>query len=86
MNDPIRISVSEWREILDVPSIRQMWALEPDATVEGFESAVYGVRFNFMSGSPGYCGDLYILQGDHLTGHPPVVLIRNQDLKIINQK
>jgi hypothetical protein len=36
----------------------------------------YGVKFAFHSGSPGYVGDLYILQGDCLTGDPPCVFIR----------
>jgi hypothetical protein len=32
-----------------------------------------------VSGSPGYFGDLYILQGDVLTGDPPMVLRRAGD-------
>jgi hypothetical protein len=85
MNDPMKISYAEWREIMDLEAIRESWGLEPEATVEEFASLVYGVKFDFLSGSPGYCGDLYILQGAYLTGDPPFVLIRNQDLIIINQ-
>lgn len=85
MNEPMQISYTEWREIMDVPGIREMWGLDEDADVEDFKSVVYGVKYQFTSGSPGYCGDLYILQGEYLTGNPPLVLIRSQELKIINQ-
>jgi len=37
---------------------------------------VYGVKFNFVSGIPGYVGDLYIVQEDVLTGDPPLVFGR----------
>ena len=37
---------------------------------------VYGVKFHFVSGSPGYIGDIYILQGDVLTGDRPIILGR----------
>jgi hypothetical protein len=43
---------------------------------------VYGVKFNFESGSPGYVGELYILQGAYLTGDPPIMLGR-EDGKLI---
>jgi len=37
---------------------------------------VYGVNFDFVSGSPGYVGPLYILEGDVLTGDPPILIAR----------
>ena len=58
-----------------------MWGLEPETTPEEFSDMVYGVKFDFTSGSPGYVGELYILQGDALTGDPPLVLIRDKSLK-----
>ena len=43
-------------------------------TAEAFSEMVYGVKFHFVSGSPGYVGDVYILQGDVLTGdRPPII-------------
>jgi hypothetical protein len=38
---------------------------------------VYATKFKYSSGSPGYVGDLHILQGDALTDAPPIVLRRN---------
>jgi hypothetical protein len=58
-----------------IPAVRDDWGLT-DETLEEFASSVYGVKFDFVSGGPGYFGDLYILQGDALTDVPPVVLIR----------
>ncbi len=74
-NDPITISTQEWDEIINVPEVRDSWGLDKD-TAEEFRSMVYGVKFNFASGSPGYIGELFILQGDVLTGDMPMILGR----------
>jgi len=58
-----------------LPCIRQIWELT-DETPDQFAEWVYGVKFNFVSGIPGYVGDLYIVQEDVLTGDPPIVLVR----------
>jgi hypothetical protein len=75
MNRPQEISLAEWEEIRALPYIGQIWGLTEDETTEWFSSLVYGVKFDFVSGSPGYVGPLYILQGDVLTGDPPIVLV-----------
>jgi hypothetical protein len=75
-NEPISISQDEWQEIMTLPVVRDSWGIEDDETLEEFLSMVYGVKFNFESGSPGYVGELYILQGAYLTGDPPLVLGR----------
>ena len=62
---------------MHVPEIKESWGLE-DETPEEFADMVYGAKFEFTSGSPGYVGDIYILQGDYLTGDAPFVLIRRQ--------
>jgi hypothetical protein len=61
-----------------VPAVREAWGLT-DEDAKNFASRVYGAKFQFSSGSPGYVGDLYILQGDALTDTPPIVLRRNDD-------
>lgn len=76
-NTPIKISAEEWLEILQIQEIREAWGLT-DETPEEFANWVYGVKFDFVSGSPGFVGDLYILQGDALTGFPPITLIRDE--------
>lgn len=52
-------------------------------TVDEFESLVYGAKFNYVSGGPGYVGDLFILQGDALTEQSPMVLRRDKEGKVI---
>lgn len=73
MNKPQEISLAEWEEIMQVPVIRDSWGLENE-TPEEFAGMAYGVKFDFVSGSPGYVGDLYILHGDALG--EPMTLIR----------
>jgi hypothetical protein len=76
INEPQDISISEWNEIMDVPFVKEFWGIEAHETPEQFAAMVYAVKFQFVSGSPGYDGDLYILQGDTLTGDLPIVLMR----------
>ena len=79
---PHRLSTAEWAEVMAIPAIQESWGLELDETPEHFARQVYAVKFHFVSGSPGYVGDLYILQGDVLTGDAPIVLLRGPDGKI----
>jgi len=59
-----------------VPAVQEAWGLDEEETADMFASHVYGVKFHFVSGGPGYIGDLYILQGDALSEVPPMALIR----------
>ena len=75
---PHVITDDEWREIFALPEVRGMWGIEErDESWEDIAATIYGVRFDFFSGTPGFMGDLYILQGDHL-GVPPLMLIRDK--------
>jgi hypothetical protein len=79
---PHMLSTAEWNELMAIPEIRESWDLEANETPEHFAKQVYAAKFHFHSGSPGYVGDLYVLQGDVLTGHAPVVLLRSKDGKL----
>jgi hypothetical protein len=74
---PHVITNDEWQEIFALPEVREMWGMEADEPWEDLAANIYGVRFDFFSGTPGYVGDLYILQGDHL-GAPPLMLTRDR--------
>ena len=76
---PYPLSKEDWKEIITIPAVREAWGLTDDVSPSDFAGSVYGVKFNFVSGSPGYFGDLFILQGDALTGYPPMVLRRGDD-------
>jgi hypothetical protein len=82
---PHPLNPTEWKELMEVPVIRESWGLNDSTTPEEFASLVYASKFHFVSGSPGYVGDLFILQGDHLTGDPPFVLWRNRDGRLVVQ-
>jgi|HubBroStandDraft_2_1064218.scaffolds.fasta_scaffold189689_2 hypothetical protein len=76
---PHALTSAEWEEIGAVDTIRQSWGLEEDESFADFAADnIYGMKFNFHSGSPGYIGDLYILQDDTFTGDPPFVLTRDR--------
>ena len=74
---PKPISLKEWTEILQIPKIRELWGVS-DETPEEFARTCYGARFDFSSGCPGYCGDLYMIYGDAISGLP-IGLIRNSE-------
>lgn len=75
---PHPLSSEEWAELIAVPEVRESWGLEEDTTPEEFASRVYAVKFHFHSGSPGYVGDLFIVQGDVLTGDAPFMIVREK--------
>ena len=84
VNRPEDISLAEWREIMQVQEVKESWGLT-DENPEEFAANVYAVKFDFVSGSPGYVGALYIIQGDTLTGDAPFVLTRQDGtLHVIN--
>jgi hypothetical protein len=80
---PYPLTLAEWKEIMAIPAIRESWGLEESATPADFAAEVYAAKFNFVSGSPGYVGDLFILQGSHLTGDAPLVLRRDDNGSLI---
>jgi hypothetical protein len=81
---PHPLTRAEWTEIMANPVVRESWGLESDhATLAEFSSQVYAAKFNFVSGSPGYVGELFILQGDHLTGDAPMVFRRDESGDLI---
>lgn len=80
---PYPLTLAEWKEIMAIPSIRESWGIEESTTLPDFAAEVYAAKFNFVSGSPGYVGDLFILQGSHLTGDSPFVLQRGEGGRLI---
>ena len=82
-NTPLKVSTDELKEIYELVGYK--WGLEFESLDEfaGWADAVYAVKFRFHSGAPGYVGDLFIVQGDALTGHPPIMLIRDKADKLV---
>lgn len=63
-NKPHEITDAEWNEFAEIELVREAWGLDEDDGGEFLKGIVYGVRFDFVSGSPGYAGPLYMLTGD----------------------
>jgi hypothetical protein len=80
---PHPLNKAEWKEIMAIPDIRESWGIDKDTPLADFSTEVYAAKFKFVSGSPGYVGDLFILQGSHLTGDAPFVLRRDEKGKLI---
>lgn len=75
---PFALTRDEIKEIAAMEDIRQMWGAESQKDMEDLlEDSIYAVRYDFVSGGPGYVGDLFILQGDALG--EPLSLIRGRD-------
>jgi hypothetical protein len=82
MNIPHALTLGQWEEILKLPEIRESWGLSGDESHQEFAEMAYGVRFDFVSGSPGYVGDLHILSDDALG--EPYTLIRKNGVLVID--
>jgi hypothetical protein len=65
------------------PRVREAGGIDAAEDEVEFSARVYAAKFNFHSGSPGYVGDLYVLQGDALTDEGPLVLRRGSDGSLI---
>jgi hypothetical protein len=81
-NKPMALTSKEIKEMAAIEDIQQMWGAENAAEMEEtLDTTVYAVKFDYMSGSPGYVGDYFILQGDALG--EALELVRNKDGAII---
>jgi hypothetical protein len=73
--NPHNLTEAEWRELGNLPVIRESWGLEDGQNPLDLASLAYGTKFDFVSGGPGYVGELYVLLGDSLG--EPVILRRD---------
>ena len=74
---PLPLTSNEWNEVAALAIVRESWGLEPGDSGEAFSRTAYGVKVAFVTGSPGYVGDLFIIMGDSFGG-PPLVFMRNE--------
>ena len=74
--NPHQLTQAEWREIGNLQVIRESWGLESEQDPLELASLAYGARFEFVSGGPGYVGDLCIIQGDSMC--EPMILYRDR--------
>jgi hypothetical protein len=82
-NRPFALTADEIKEIAALPEIQIVWGGETAEVMEQILKDIYTVKFHYVNGSPGYVGDLFIIQPEILGGHFPVTrLIRNREQKL----
>lgn len=83
-NRPMALTTEEINEIAALPEIQALWGGENAAVMAQILQNIYTVKFRYVNGSPGYTGDLFILQPDVLGNEYPVTrLIRNREHKLV---
>jgi hypothetical protein len=82
-NEPTALSATEWEKMVALPEFREAWGVT-DETVEELVPRLYGARFDFVSGGPGYVGPLYLIYGDAISGRPLVVIREKSGLAAVD--
>jgi len=83
-SDPSSLSAMEWQEIAMIPAVQQAWGLDAEkrnALGAELQAMAFGAKFDFVSGGPGYVGELFTIYGDSLC--EPMTLTRNQSTKAL---
>jgi hypothetical protein len=79
-NKPLALMGNELKELAAHPGLQEMWGADNSAEMETILRHIYTVKFEFVSGGPGYVGDLFLIHGDVLDSTIPVVrFFRNRD-------
>ena len=83
-NRPMALTADEIKEIAALPEIQDIWGGENAEVMNEILKDIYTVKFQYVNGSPGYAGDLFIIQPDVLGQEYPVTrLIRNREKKLV---
>jgi hypothetical protein len=75
-NRPTPLSQRDWVEIIALPEFQVAWGVTTEK-VEDLIPRLYGARFDFTSGGPGYVGPLYLIYGDSVGSGAPLVVTKN---------
>ena len=79
-NKPFALTPKEIKEIASVQQIQDLWGMANSADMEMALKDIYTVKFQYMNESPGYVGDLFIIQPGVLGSDFPVTrLVRNRE-------
>lgn len=82
-NKPFALTRKEIKEIASVQRIQDLWGMANSADMEMTLNDIYTVKFQYMNESPGYVGDLFIIQPGVLGSEFPVTrLIRNREKQL----
>jgi len=83
-NKPFALTSGEIKEIAAVKGVQDLWGAGSAEEMEEMLGANYTVKFEFVNGSPGYVGDLFLIQPDYLDPESPAVrLIRDREKQLV---
>ena len=83
-NKPLALTAAEIKEIATVKAIQELWGAESAEEMEEMLGSYYTVKFEFVNGSPGYVGDLFLIQPDYLDPESPAVrLVRDREKRLV---
>ena len=83
-NQPFPLTTTEIKQIASISELQEMWGAANSDELEQILDEVYTAKFRFMNASPGYIGDLFLLQPNELEESIPVIrLIRERPNKIV---
>ena len=74
-NTPFAVTEKELNELASVSELRELWGAENEAEMGEILRDVYTAKFEFMNESPGYVGDLFMIQAGCLAAETPVVRV-----------
>jgi hypothetical protein len=64
-NKPHALTSEEIKEIAAIKDVRDMWGEESEQDfIEMLNDNIYAVKFDYVTGGPGYFGDVIVLVGD----------------------
>ena len=82
-NKPFALTSEEFKQLASHRGLREMWGASDSDEMEMILKDVYTVKFRFVNESPGYVGDLFLIQGGVLDSDIPVVrLLWNSEKKL----
>ena len=82
-NKPFALTLAEIKEIASLKEIQDVWGAEDAADMEQTLRDIYTVKFKYINESPGYVGDLFIIQPGVMGSDYPVRrVIRNREKQL----
>jgi hypothetical protein len=78
-NKPIALTQAEIKELSASEDLQEVCGANSSKDMQEILEGAYTVKFNFINESPGYVGDLFLIQSGCLSSEIPVIrLIRNR--------
>lgn len=81
---PLELTEEDKSEIASMEAVREMWGAKNDPEFLAlFEGSIYAVKYEYVSGGPGYAGDLIVLTGDGDYSEHVTLIRKNRNLRVV---